>query len=615
MAIVRRVNLIRNPSFTYDLQLWSAFGGASISRVSTGLGTWLQRVTFPTAAAGVAGTQTTITGLTAGTLYRLWMLVPNATGSTTVQMEAQGIATGTAFATNTVFLKAGGVDFTATGTSATIRLKSAVGSTAGDTVDIWFGICEENQGLSSYPHFDGAYPGAYWQGPANLAPSVFENFDTTVSSAPMVVVEFDCRPVSSFDFVLDRDALDDANVALIDSPRWYQVVEAEKVEIRRGRQDPDSDIGEGSATITLRDYDAKYDPDNPATPLQINGVPIMRAGMRIRISALVQSLGALLWEPIFVGSLDDVQIDRTYEPTTVVTVVDDMAKMNSSDIPPFDPPIRYGDQTFWRAVWALSFAGIGFWDYASGGNMNRRMLATSGGGNVASHLRDVAACEGGKVFAKRDGQIHVGTHSDDFATTPAAVFTDLPVNADDLEFSSIVTSTGIKTTVNRCIVNRGNYSRPEEGEPEPTDAAPSVSAQDDDSVSLNQRVWSVSIDAPLVDDAEALALAEWQATRQSRPTTRVNQIVALLTGQGTLGILDAIRLDISDVIRVRRYAFGRGIDDLYGVGGIEYSIDVDRWEMTLYTEPLDITGLYADQPHPFFLDTSALNGPDILSAY
>jgi hypothetical protein len=616
MAIVRRVNLIQNPSFEYDLQLWSAFGGASISRVPSGFSTWRMRVTFPTASAGVAGASTVVSGLIPGSTYFLWMEVPNASGATTVQFDAQGIATGSAFATNSPLFKQGALTFTATATTATIRVKSAVASTSGDFVDVDVTIVEQtNPAIIEYATFDGSYPGAYWQGPVGLAPSVFENYNTNLASSPLPVVEFDARPVSSFDFILDRNVLDDSSVALIDSPRWYHVIETERIEVKRGRQDPDSDIGQGSVTITLRDYDAKYDPDNPATPLQINGVPAMRAGMRVRVSILTTAVGTLIAEPLFVGSLEDVQIDRTYEPVTVVSAVDDMAKMNSSDIPPFDPPMRANDQTVWRAAWALSFAGIGFSDFTLGSNMNRLMLATGGGGNVASMLQQVVNCEGGKVYAQRDGRIHVGSHSDDFATSAAAVFTDSPSAVDDIEFSSIVTSTGIRTTINRSIVQRGNYSQPADGEPAPIDAAPAVTAQDDDSVARNNRVWSETIDAPLANNSDAQALASWRATRRSRPMTRVNQLNVLLSSQDPLCILDSVRLDISSVIRVHRYAFGRGIDDQYGVGGIEYSISVDRWDMTIYTEPLDITGLYADQPQPFFLDTSALDGANILSAY
>jgi hypothetical protein len=614
VSIVSRTNLIRNPSFELDLSLWSAFGSASISRVTTGI-SYQMRITFPTAAAGASGASISVSGLSIGASYVTWFHVPTATGSTTVQIEAQGISSGAAFATNGTLFKQGALTFTATATSHTIRIKSAVGSTSGDTVDVEGGICEVTQGLVDYPVFDGSMPGAYWDGPVQASPSVFPYYDTSVGEKPYIVVEFDARPVLTSDFVLDRNSLDDANVALIESPRWLTIPEAERVQIQRGRQSEDTDIGVGNATIVLRDYEGIYDPDNPATPLQIGGVPVMRAGMRIRVSMLVDVLGALLAEQLFTGSLEDVKIDRTYEPTVTISAVDDMSKLNTAAIPPCDPPIGYASPTIGRAVWALSFTGLGFFDATYGANMNRLMLATSGGGDVGSHLRQVANCEGGKVFVQRNGLVHIGSHADDFATSPAAVFSDSSTGTD-LEYDSIVTSTSIRTLINQCIVQRGDYSAPAAGEAAPLDAAPAVPRQDDDSIALNDRVWSETFDAPLLSDSDAANLATWRATRRSRSATRVTSLALSLTGQDILAVLNHARLDLASVIRIKRYAFGRGIDDLYGVGGIEHDISViEGWKSTLYTEPLDVTGLYADQPHPFILDSSALDSADILSSF
>lgn len=602
MAIVSRTNLIKNPSFELDLQLWSAFGGASTSRV-IGLVSWRMRVTFPTAAAGVAGASTTVTGLTAGTSYQLWMQVPNANGSTTVQMEAQGITTGAAFATNDTLFKQGSVTFTATGTSATIRLKSAVGSTAGHYVDVEIAICEATQPIAmDYAAFDGSMPGAYWDGPVALSPSVFRYYDTDVAASPMTIVEFDARPVTATDFVLDRNALDDTNVALIDSPRWLHVPDAETVSISRGRQSDATDVGVGSATIKFRDYDGTFDPDNPATPLQINGVPVMRAGMRVRVTALAYSLGALFAMPQFTGSLEDVQIDRTYDPWVTISAVDDIAKLNSSDIPPYDPPIGEGESTLWRALWALGFAGFGYIGTALGPNMQRLMLATGGGGNAGSELRKVANCEGGRLYAAVDGIIHIGTHADDFVTSPAANFTDSPSDVADIEYDSIGTSTSIRTLINRCIVDRGEL-------------ADAVTAQDDDSVALNQRVWSETIEAPLVNDSDASALAQWRATRVSRSATRVESLEFTVTGLGTFALFNALALDIARVIRVKRYALGRGIDQLCVIEGIDHEITVGSWKITVYTSTPDITSLFPDQGSPFILNTSALDSTDLLASF
>ena len=604
MALVTRVNLIPNPSFEYGLAGWAAFGGASISQV-VGFFSYRVRVTMPTGGAGSAGARITIIGLTIGVTYRLWMSVPAASGATTYQFAVQGGSAGSSFATNDPLFKQGNLDFVATATSHAVQIQNANGSTSGDYADVEYAICEVYQPvIGNHAYFDGDTAGALWAGEPGNTISTFENYNTEFGSGalPMLIVEMDARPIGPNDFMLDRDSLDSTAV-LVSSPRWYVVNETLDVAIRRGRQRDDSPMNPGLATITIDDYTGKYDPDNPATPLQIDGMPVMRAGMRIRVTQLVYFLGSITQLPLFTGSLDDVEIDRGTKPTTIITAIDDMAKLNTSAIPPFDPPIRPYDRTLWRAVWVLSFAGIGFWGASYGGNLDRTMLATAGGGNVGSALEEVANCEGGKVYAAADGTIKIGTHTDDFVTTVQATFTDTPTAFDDVQYAEIKTSTSIKNLINRCTVDRGGLVL-------------AVSAQNDDSVALNKRVWAETVTAPLFDDGVAHDLAQWRADRRSRSATRVDSITADLTGRSD-SWLPAAGTDIADVIRVKRYTLGRGIDLSCSVEGIDHTISRrgDGWRMTVYTSPLDITGLYADQPQPFRLDTSALDGADILTAF
>jgi hypothetical protein len=525
-------------------------------------------------------------------------------------------AVGAAFATNEPLFKVGALNHTPVSSTATLQIVNAVTAGAADWVEIDYALYDDGT-TTSYPFFDGSYPGAHWEGSPVSTAAVFEGYDTEVSDRPVAVVEIDARPITSMDFVLDRDALDNPNVAPVDSPRWVTVPETKSVSINRGRDNEEQEIGPGTATIVLEDYDGVYDPDNYHSPLQTGkGYQAIHSGMGVRVSALAQSLGTLVPIPMFTGSLDDTSIDRTWEPLMTLSAVDDISKINNADIPPFDPAIGDGSTTLYRALWALGYAGLELWDASFGTALTRQMLATSGGGNVGSHLRDVAACEGGKVYVKADGTLHIGTHADDFAYTPAATFTDDQQANGEVEYDDIQTSTSIGRIINRCIITRGDpaESTTGEGSSGPATGAEAVTAQDDESIAFCGRVFSETVEVPLYNRSDAEAMAVWRATRRSRTATRVDSVKFSMHSQPLAW--QVLALDLSNVVRVRRQAWNRTLDGTYAVEGIAWEIIAGgSWTGEVNTSPLQINSLYSDGAHPFFIGTSLLDGPDIIAAY
>ena len=160
--------------------------------------------------------------------------------------------------------------------------------------------------------------------------------------------------------------------------------------------------------------------------------------------------------------------------------------------------------------------------------------------------------------------------------------------------------------INRAVITRGD---PESG------GKAAVSAQDDDSIDLNRRVWSETVEIPLYNDADAEIMAQWRATRRSTGATRVDSIrVDVLSQPDVARIL--LDLDLADVVRVRRQAWGRTLDGTYSIEGIEQEITAGgKWLVTIYTSPLNITELYEDQGRPFYLDTSVLDGVDVMAPF
>jgi hypothetical protein len=618
MTLITRVNELTNPSIETDLTGWTAFGTATLSRVASFF-QWNMQITWGTGIAGSQGAQTTLTGLTVGGQYRCWCSILNHTGTTTTQFGIVGIGNGTAIATtNSTLSKQGTFDFTATATSHTFQISNASAGTAGDTSGIENAIVELKQtAMFDYCYFDGDTPGAQWNAAPRISKSTFANFDpdaTGCSQAfqdaaggplPMVIVEIDARPVGPGDFVLDTSALDGPDFIIADGPRWYPMgPDVEEVATRRGRQRDDQPMSVGTLSVGITDIAGTFDPDNPSTPLQNGARAFMREGMPIRVGVLMNSgFGFLTYYQLFTGRLEDVVIDRGLGPYTVLTAVDDMNVLFGAAIPPYDPPIQSGQSCFWRAVTLLSIAGYGFYDVDVHSTTTRTMLPMAGGGNVGAELEYVANCEGGVVYVQRNGRPLVGTHADNYTVTPAAVFTDTPVAGTDVEYETIDTSTSVKQIINRAVIDRQGVAN-------------NVTAQNDNSVAQN-KVHSETVTAPLLNDAEAAALAAYRANRHAKGATRVNSITSQLAGQFPWWAKLA-PLEITQTVRITRRNLGRLIDGVYDVEGIDHTInlrDNTGWQVQVYTSPVDVWALFSDLGQPFRLDTSALDGPDILTDF
>jgi hypothetical protein len=616
MAVIRRINQVPTPGFNDgDLGGWLALTSTTISAVSSGSSRRM-RITFPSGAGAGTRGAVLIIPVTPGAPARVWASVPTNNSAGPVQIGFADGTTGASFTTNDPVTRAGAFNMVGHSTgSLQMRITNAATSIGG-YIDVDYVLYDEGT-TTDYPYFDGSIAGAEWTGKPNASPSLFPYYDTEVSARPIAVVEFDAHPVRPGEFVLDRDPLYDTVVPntsqyLAPTPSWVAVPEAESVSINRGRDSDDQEIGPGTATIVIDDPESIYDPDNPGSPLQVAlGHQAVHAGMGIRVTALAQNLGELVELPMFTGTLDDMSIDRGWEPTVTVTAIDDLTKLNNADIPPLDPPIGAADTTLARALWALGYAGAELWDDSNAVALTRLMLPTAGGGNVGSHIRDVAACEGGKVFVKADGRLHIGTHADDFAYVPAATFTDDQQADDEIEYDDIVTSTSINSLINRSIITRGD---PETSEDGVSTGAPAVSAQDDDSIAFCGRVYSETVDIPLYSQADAEAMARWRATRRSRAATQVDSVKFAVHSQPLAW--HVLGLDLTDVIGVRRQAWNRTLDGTYSIEGISWEITAaGPWVGTVSTSPLRISTLFADGLHPFFIGTSELDGPDIIAAY
>lgn len=601
MTVSTRVQYCPNGNVTYNANGWVGNGGAAVTRVTVS-GTTRLHVVWPTAGSGVASATIPCTGLTPGVQYTATVDLATVNTGPAVSVLVTGFAPGTSTSSiGPLFRNSFKVTFVATATVHNIGIVSAGATTAGQNVDIRSVHLEA--GSSNAPYFDGDTPGGSWAAGPGSSISTFANYNDAPAAIPLTIVEFDARPPGPGDFFLDASKLDGPDF-LVSTPRWTPIAEWTQFSIRRGRQRDDSPIQPGTCTITLLDYLGLYDPDNPSTPYQTNGNPILRSGMRVRVGVMIPSLGTLVYTPLFVGGLEDATIARDWDPTTVLSFVDDLSLLNNADIPPFAEPAAANMQTGWRAWWLMSFANksAGDIDLTVGlVTSGRQMLPTSGGGNVGSALQQVADCEGGRVFAQANGRIKVQGHTDDFVLTTAATFTDAATLTTDIEYTDIQTSSSIKSLVNKTTVDRSSGG------------ADNVTAQNDTSVALNG-VKSESIDAPLANNFEAGVLAQWRANRRAKGATRIDSLTCTLSGQS--GAWQTVAaLDLGAILRARRTAFGRTIDNTYALEGIDYDIDVTGWQATFYTSPVEVTGLYPGQPQAFRLDTSALDGPDVMISF
>lgn len=465
-------------------------------------------------------------------------------------------------------------------------------------------------------YFDGALPGAEWEGiPWRSRSSLSYDMDPStlepLSSFPLVMVDIDARPPQSWEFVLDRSSLDGAAV-LVENPRWTPLCTVSKIEIRRGRADDNAQVQAGTLHLELDNYDGLLDPDNPSSPYRPNpSETYLQRGCLIRVSSLgIANARQFTVSSLFTGRVEDWLPDIGWARTVDVTAVDDLAVVGTAAMPDFgDEPARVGDTTGDRVRWVCDQAGVPC--MVSDGATRGLLPLAGGSGSLRSAADAAATAEAGRFFVDARGVAQLTVHADEYTKTPAVTLTDsvAPANRASVDYETIEMSSGAGEIVNQANIDRGSTT--------PDGETQTVTAADLDSVS-RAGVQSVTLDAPLADPEVAQQLAEYVAFRRSRRSRRVTGLRVNVAGQWPMWAQRCVRMDLGTHVVVSRlvgYTTGaRTISQRYSVERIAHSITPFGWVVEFGFSPVDAQ-IYGEGAGPFVLDQSSLDGPDVLTPY
>lgn len=422
---------------------------------------------------------------------------------------------------------------------------------------------------------------------------------------------------SEVHYLDDVTIIADGQDVLVDSPRYVQPQTygdiVMQVTIDRGRDDPNGDIQVGNATVYCDNWTGHMDPENAASPFNDDPRLGLVKGMLLRVSVLFQAGGLYIAETVYTGRLQNVTLREGLQPDATLTFADDMALLGNTVMPMYDNSIRAGESGLSRLNWL--YYNVGYLDQLTGhtanfsGEVTKAIVPTYGGGSILDEMVDVTAAHAGRAFVNKVGVFTVLSHDDLVSETPIGTLSD-NIAVPGIEYSDVQTSSGTMQIVNACRAHV--YTQPSVYFPEKFFA-------DLDSVNRygqNQFNGTVGYRAPLFEQGDLLAIAQYIATRFSRPLTRYDSVTVDFAGNGPAAAL--LTAEIGQQITVSRtmpYLSGASPYTLTCViEGIKFTITDQSFLMEFITTPTDSAALFSGAAI-FTLNSSLLDGTDVLSAF
>jgi hypothetical protein len=388
------------------------------------------------------------------------------------------------------------------------------------------------------------------------------------------------------------------------------------VGISRGRPDQLQQFVAGTATITLKNNDRRFDPTNQASPYwdPVSG----KSGVTPRRKVTVSSNG----ENLFVGLITDIDIDyapvrstSTVEDSLVsITAADDFVLLaNAYTQADYTPSEEFSGS---RVEYVLDLTEVGYPATRSistgtallGGGATYQIDANT---NVLSYLQEVNTSEQGYLFISRDGNLTFSDRIGPAFNTIAAQFSD---TGAQIPYTSLSIVYGQEFLYNKvlCSIVGGT-------EQIANDAA-------------SQAEFGISTlsltDLLLANNTEALELADALLDLYKNPEYRFDRLQSVYNALSTLQRDTLSTLEIGDVVEItRNFVTGTpsSITEVYAIEGIKHAISaVDhRFEVALSPTSLlnefilnDATfgvldtdnALAPDTPLlPFYVDQSAVD--------
>jgi hypothetical protein len=372
-----------------------------------------------------------------------------------------------------------------------------------------------------------------------------------------------------------------------------------QVTISRGRPDQLQNFNAGTCSVTLNNFDRRFDPTNQDSPYwnAVTG----KSGVTPRRKVTILSGGV----PLFTGRITD--IDISYEPnqptatednsTVTITASDDFVLLANTYIGNAITPTSQLSGARVSSILDLSEVNYpATRDIDSG-------TATLGGGatfeiaantNVLTYLQAVATAEQGYFFIAADGDLT-------FTDRVAASFTPSSANFSDaagidLPYTALSVLYGQEFLYNKVV----------------TSIVDGTDQTANDATSqANYGISTLNLSGLLLeDDTAAATLAADLLERYKEPQYRFDRLQTLYNALDVSDQATVTALELADVISITR---------TYPVGSPasvteEYSIEAIRHSITPSEHRVEIELAVADLVYPFTLDDAVYGVLDSTNA-
>lgn len=403
------------------------------------------------------------------------------------------------------------------------------------------------------------------------------------SNAPTISVDFDLGNKGYF--TLGISLLDGTDV--LGSPastQWSTITTTDirAITIRRGRTREDQANQPGALSLTLENYTSQYDPDNSSSSYQWNGYSILTKGMGVRVRATWSSTDYVIYR----GYLEQLDTDMSLDPVVVMQFTDALAKIGAYNVAAISSAYS-GDTTATRVGRILDAAG---WD-ASLRSLtgSRTMKPTTYGATALALSEEANNCEYGRFYADRQGNLTLIPY-ESLLTTPYRFTLSDSRATGTIEYDSISTNPGAKYLVNTVVLTQDNSN--------------SQTATNTASVGRYGTAQKL-VTAPLLNNSDALTMAQIYADKNALPSTRVDHVEFDALGISTLWS-SLLQTDLGDNVNVERTTIdARNRTFTSIVEAMNIDITPFSWRVGLDLSPSARTGL-------FILGTSTLGGSDTL---
>jgi len=355
------------------------------------------------------------------------------------------------------------------------------------------------------------------------------------TDAPIVNVDFDLGNTGIF--VLGVSLLGGTDVLGVGSGiNWSTLPQSDlrEMSIRRGRTQENQLNQPGTLTLILDNMSGNYDPNNSSSPYQWDGYSIIMAGLGVRVRLTYGGTDYI----IFRGYLETAIPSPTLDPTVTMTFTDAMAWLGRHSLATITSAYS-GDTSSARIGRILDAIG---WPSAMRSLAGSRQMQPTTYGDTALNLCELATtCEFGRFHADRQGNIVQIPYENLFTTTLRFTLSDTR-NTGTIEYDALTTPDGGLYLVNDVTLTQ--YT----GHTQYYNNTASV---------IRFGLYHKDVTVPLLNDSDAVTMAQIMGTRYALPKPRVNHIEFDSYGIGTLWP-NVLQADLGDRINVERTTLGTG---------------------------------------------------------